>query len=363
MPRFGKSSRFAKTRDGDQPLSKDFASMGMIHNEPKGARIVKATRPQNRDSFLKGSLRHGYYCPEEKSTNQAEIGYLQFHTHGKPLPSLKERSKMKGPQHPNDDKAFNASHSTWTKDKRFNKTAEETNSPGPVYLPQVAVTSQMKRSPGFAYGTDRDGGMAVINKGPVGKQIVKPRSRDRAWFLSAKMGAGGYMYKIEDPSEIADVGHAVNRDVSNDPIYTKVTPSVAGLGKAQRFPAKSKGAAPGPKYTPSYNIDSRKSSPLAHRFGTRFDKRMDRSKAMATGILKSGVMLHQGPGNINDVGPGHYAPKRLFDNVKKQIDFGFGEAQMEWKMKQKKMKEEAAKRKRGRRKKKKSIKSPKSNDG
>mmetsp|Transcript_9096 Transcript_9096/g.14733 ORF Transcript_9096/g.14733 Transcript_9096/m.14733 type:complete len:373 (-) Transcript_9096:50-1168(-) len=361
MPRFGKSSRFAKSYDTDQPMSKDFAQMGLIHKEPKAARIAKPTRPLQRDIFLKGSLtNNGYYRPEEKTTLDAEIGYMQFHSHGKPFPSLKQRANARGPRHPNDNRAYNTSKSTWTKDERFPERAEKTISPGPVYLPQVGSTSQSKKQAGFSYGIDRDGGLVVVNKGPNGKQVVRPRNRDRAWYLNAKMSDGGYMYRIEDPSEIADVGHTLNRDVTNEPLYGKVKPAVAGMGKAQRFSSGlKKGGAPGPKYSPSYKTDSRKGAATAHRFGTKFDKRQDRSKAMATGILKNGVMLHQGPGNVNDVGPGAYAPTRLFDNMKPKIDYGFGEAQMEWMMKQRAAKQQnRTTKKRRSRKKKKHPKSP-----
>eukprot|EP00469_Lotharella_globosa_P015194 CAMPEP_0167825536 /NCGR_PEP_ID=MMETSP0112_2-20121227/9433_1 /TAXON_ID=91324 /ORGANISM="Lotharella globosa, Strain CCCM811" /LENGTH=356 /DNA_ID=CAMNT_0007727679 /DNA_START=175 /DNA_END=1244 /DNA_ORIENTATION=+ len=331
------------------PSSKDFSELGMVHKETKGARIVKGTRKLHRDTFLKGSLcKKGYYRPEEKATLEAEIAHVEFQTHGKPLPSLKQRALMMAPPHPNSEKSFNHSKSNLTKAERFRKK-DSSSSPGPVYLPQVHMTSQVKKSSGYAYGPDRDGGMAIIQRGPLGKQIVKPRSRDRAWFLQAKMNSTGYMYKIEDPAEIADVGHASNKDITNESLYKKVKPAVAGMGLAERFSKSMRPqGAPGPKYSPSYSIDSRKSATISHRFGTRNDGKLDRSKAMATGILKNGVMLNQTAGNINDVGPGSYSPSRLFDGGRKHVDYGFGEAQMEWMVKKEKHKVEQLKKMRKR---------------
>lgn len=345
MSRFSRSSRFAKQKQEEQVISKDFASMGLIHKEQKGAFISKGTRPLKRDTFLSGTLtKGGYYCPEECSTLNTELGHLEYETMGGPLPSLRQRASMRGPKHPNDKPQFLHADKTWGNAKRFSKNKNNTASPGPVYLPQVGATSQMKRSTGVSLPKEKETTMVVVHRGPMGKKIVKPRNRDRAWFLNSAMHKGGYMYKLEDPSEIADIGHAVNKDITNETIYNTVKPSVAGLGKAPRFVTKlNPEGAPGPKYNPSYNIDSRRISQTAHRFGVpHADKKVDRSKALATGIIKGGVVLHQGPGNVNDIGPGQYAPTRLFDNARKQIELGFGEAQMEWMAKQRKQKQEAA---------------------
>eukprot|EP00954_Amorphochlora_amoebiformis_P015412 1208680-Amorphochlora_amoeboformis.AAC.1 len=54
---------------------------------------------------------------------------------------------------------------------------------------------------------------------------------------------------------------------------------------------------------------------------------------------------------MNDIGPGYYAPKRLFDDAKKSSDLGFGEAQLQWLIKKKKLEDIKAKALRVRRKK------------
>lgn len=338
----------------DQLQSKSFKEMGMINKPQEGFKIHKPDDPIKRDLLFRGALtKSGHFCPHETATLAAEIGPLEYqHVGTKKIPSLKERAEMslKSPPHPNDKKKFNGSKSTWTKANRFQKKDVSTASPGPVYAPFTESQSHMRRVNTAHLGRP-DKSKIVVNRGVMGKMVVKPRNRDRAYFLNTTMLKDGTMVKLEDASEIANVGHYF----ANEDMYKKIKPAVAGMGLAQRFKVKLNldTGAPGPKYDPSFKTLSQTRSVLAARFGSGRDKKIDRSKAISTGMIKDGVMLNQTSGNTNDVGPSRYCPPRLFDNVKKSIDYGFGQAQMEWMAKQKKAKAAAAKKKRLAKKKKK----------
>mmetsp|Transcript_19687 Transcript_19687/g.35126 ORF Transcript_19687/g.35126 Transcript_19687/m.35126 type:complete len:399 (+) Transcript_19687:223-1419(+) len=366
MPRFSKSSRFAKQNVRDQPIYPQYLPKGMAHEAMKkgGTRIMKPIVTLTRDQILHGQLDdEGYFYKEERTALGADIGYLNIHTGpGKPKPTLRQRSTFSAPKHPNDKRSFIVGDQTLAKQKRFLKSGVETDSPGPAYFPNLAPKSSSKKGASFAYGPDKDGGKAVIQRGPLGKKIVQPRSRDRAWWINAATDEHGYMYKHEDACEIASNGHLLNNDVINGTLHGVARPSVAGLGAGVRF-RMSTGLLmkPGPKYFPKYTIDSRKNAPIAHRWGTGYEGpthgsknqgfTLGRNKAIATGIIKNGVLLHQGASNINCVaGPGSHAPKRLFDDVKKVKDLGFGECQLEWMIKQEKLKKQQRKLRRMRRK-------------
>ncbi|GAB5372613.1 hypothetical protein AAMO2058_001679900 [Amorphochlora amoebiformis] len=352
MPRFTKSVRFKELGIDNRPLP-NYPS-----NHTKGGhRMMKPLIDLQRDSYLRGSLKSGYYRREEKCSLNAEIGYLEMDHIGRSLPSLslKQRAASKAPPHPKEAKNFSTSDMSWGREQRF-RCIEQSCSPGPVYFPHVSRSSLVKRDtkevPSWSAAESECSGMAMIRRGPGGLQMVKSRSRDRALFLTAKLDANGYMYRTEDAGEMASVGHAADNDVTNQDILSKVRPSTAGLGKGVRFPEPLwEYPGPGPKYNPSHQTDSRKSRPLSYRFATRWDRKEDRIQTMRSGIIHRGIVLHRPNTAMNDIGPGYYAPKRLFDDAKKSSDLGFGEAQLQWLIKKKKLEDIKAKALRVRRKK------------
>ena len=58
MPRFGKACRF-KHKDELVIVTKDFASMGLIHKELRGPCFSPGFKPLDRSSFLKSNVKDG----------------------------------------------------------------------------------------------------------------------------------------------------------------------------------------------------------------------------------------------------------------------------------------------------------------